>query len=131
MTQKSWALVVFCCRLSVQLWVRLQCLIYKMRVLDWSFQESPTVSNTVRYLKVDWANPVISPRPSFAILYSVLSERGRQQGKPGWAQDLDLEGKTKQNKNNTLMSRGFREAGQLNRQSTGSKVYGLGEQVAI
>lgn len=100
-----------------------------MRVLDWSFQESPTVSNTVRYLKVDWTNPVISPRPSFAILCSVLSERGRQQGKPGSAQDL--EGKTKQNKKNTFMSRGFRDAGQLNRQNTGSKVYGLGEQVAI
>lgn len=29
------------------------------------------------------------------------------------------------------MSRGFREAGQLNRQSTGPKVCGLGEQVVI
>lgn len=71
-----------------------------------------------------------TPKTSFLIKECrVLSEQDARQT---WeAKDLEVEGKTKQNKNNRPTSRGFQEAGQSNRHSTGSKVYGLGEQVAI
>lgn len=59
----------------------------------------------------------------------VLSEQGREQT---WVSLVSRSRrKNKRNKNNRPMSRGFWEAGQLNRQSTGPKVCGLGEQVVI